>query len=1162
MSEATGDRRPGSPIGRPTGSTTFLFTDIVGSTRLWEADPEAMRQSLAVHDAILRRVITANRGYVFATGGDAFAAAFHSASDAVRAAIAGQTELQSTKWPSGLALEVRMGLHAGEADERDGDYFGPTLNRASRIMSMSSGGRIVASSIVAELAADHVADSDVTVAELGLHDLKDVTTPIRLVDLRGPSFDQAFADRPAIDLRPDGERRQVTVLYLELRTGRALDPEDQAEQLGRARKAAADTISHAGGHVAAVVGDTMLAYFGYPVAYEDNARRALRAAWAITAEGGDTDPPVRVAVHTGLAVVEADSNEGVTILGHALPVTMALHRHRDEARVVLSGDARRVAGLDPETGLVAAGVDVDRGLRVDIYELIAPVGTGVRPESRGGEFVGRASEVALITDQLRGTADGEGSFISLVGDAGIGKSRLVAHVRGVLSDAPLLWLSAGATPESADIPFSMLAALLRDCYRWSMSTPVDERVRQLAETLGDEAGVAAKALANLADLAPHDRRSEDVDGTALTAWASAWITSIATRRPTVVVVEDLHWVDAASLDVIHRWTADTSHLPLALLFTARPTFVPPWQVGVGHTLLRLAPLTRDEITALISARLGDASLDDQGDRSGLVERLAARSDGMPLFAEELASTMVDLGSSAADDIPATLHDALTARLDRVGEAKAVAQIGAVLGREFSAEVVAEVGTVPVAAVERHLSRLSADELVQRRTGVDGTHYVFRHALVQQAAYDSLLRRRRRELHARVAAVLSDASTHGRTDPAVLARHWEASEAFDQAAREWELAALSASRAAASRDACRLFASAIDALRRTNAHRVADELRLQEGLIQAVRLAYGWNSPELDAATETLREMAERCEDRALAERTLLDLWSPLMTGGDVQRALSLAEDLYELATTRDDPVFLARSLMCLSISLMNTGRAHDAIDAARRAIAVVNADGTPALSPFEQLYVRQSAGNCVAMASVDLAADLPEWIDPINAVIAADHDPIDVMMAHLALCTIWTFAGDIVAAGRAGETLLPMAQAAGLAPFVAFGQLAAGRARFSSGDVTGLEIHRAGMDALRAQGMMLGQTDFHAQRGRMLIDSGDLAGARAAIDAGFALSNLLCEPHYLANLWRARAALAVAEHADPDEIARCFDEARELTDRFGLLHLAAAIERERDTLHA
>ena len=797
-------------------------------------------------------------------------------------------------------------------------------------------------------------------------------------------------------------------------------------------------------------------YFGFPVAYEDNARRALRAAWSIAAELGGTETPVRIAVHTALAVVEVDAGTGPTILGHALPVTMALHRHDDDARVVLSGDARRVAGLDDETRLVRADVEVDRGMRVDVYELVDQVGAGVRRELRDGEFVGRAGEVALVADRLRGAAGGEGNFVTLVGDAGIGKSRLVDHVRGGLAGVGLRWLSAGATPESGDIPYSILTALLRDCYGWSAATPLDLRVEQLHETMGDAMDVAVKTLANLVDLPAGERSSRGIDGTAVNAVASLWIAAFATRQPTVVVIEDLHWTDAASLEVIGRWTAEATQLPLALLFTARPTFVPPWQVDAGHTLLRLSPLTRAETTALITARLGKVSVGDDEDRAALVERLAARSDGMPLFAEELASTMADLGSSAVDDIPATLHDALTARLDRVGEAKAVAQIGSVLGREFSAEVLAEVGAVPVAAVERHLARLGADELVQRRTGIDGAIYVFRHALVQQAAYDSLLRRRRRDLHVRVATVLSEDSARGRTDPAVLARHWEEGEVFDQAAREWERAASAASHAAASRDACRLFASAIEALRRTVDHRVADELRLQEGLVQAVRLGYGWNSPELDAATETLREMAGRCEDRALAERTLLDLWSPLMTGGDVRGALRLAEDLYELAQSRDDSVLLARSLMCLSISLLNAGRASDAIAAARNALAVVDSDGAHALTPFEELYVRQSAGNCVAMSSLDLEADLAEWIDPVEAVIEADVDPINVMMAHLALCTMWSFAGDIEASGRAGETLLPMAEAAGLSPFVAFGQLAAGRARYYAGDVSGLETHRVG----------------------------------------------------------------------------------------------------------
>jgi hypothetical protein len=339
--------------------------------------------------------------------------------------------------------------------------------------------------------------------------------------------------------------------------------------------------------------------------------------------------------------------------------------------------------------------------------------------------------------------------------------------------------------------------------------------------------------------------------------------------------------------------------------------------------------------------------------------------------------------------------------------------------------------------------------------------------------------------------------------------------------------------------------------------VDEELRLQDGLVQAVRLAEGWNAAGTAEATEVLRKLADRCQDRALAERTLFDLWSPVMVSGDITGALRLAEDLHEMATGRDDPVLIARASMCLSISLMNGGRPVDAISAARAALTVKLSDGTAALSPFEQLYVRQSGGNCTAISSADPATELPEWTEPLMDVIESGGDAISVMMAYLGLCTIWTMADDVPTAGRFGEALLPMAEAAALAPFVAFAKLAAGYARFVAGDRDGIVLHQEGMDELQRQSMALGRTNFLAQQGKMRTALGDLDGARSALDEGFSLVEILTEPHYIANLWRARAALAVAEGAGPSEIDRCFDAAQAVTERFGLLPIALTIEAER-----
>jgi class 3 adenylate cyclase/tetratricopeptide (TPR) repeat protein len=1135
------EERRGGGSNRPTGEVTFLFTDIVGSTRLWESDPDAMRRALEQHDEIIRTAISTNQGYIFSTGGDGFAVAFQDPVDAARAALVAQVGLAGAEWPTVRAVEVRMGLHTGPASERGGDYFGPTVNRAGRIMSIARGGQT--------LASDYSASSIEGVAaavDLGPHMLRDLAEPIVLMELRpvgssSESIPTAIVD-PSV-----GERRPLTVVALSV-------PGDNPLAFH-----AAEIIKRAGGYVATPSGRTVLAYFGYPIAYEDAARRALRAAWDIAELPGAIAAGIRVAVHSGTAEVEPGRGTGPSILGHTLPVAAGLLTRAVDGQVLLSGDTRRIAALHHEARMVEVGADVDRGYLADVYELKASVGEGRRGASSDGVFIGRSSEVALVTDRLELAAQRDGQILTVVGEPGIGKSRLVAHIRGRAEDLGMRWLAAGGGSTGIGAPFAAVAQIVREYYGWNARQDAARFSGDLSTTPGLSADVINGVVAMMA-LGGSEGSGASGGPKPLARWATEWLLVISASEPIAFIVEDLQWLDAASIDVLQRFATEVASRPATLLVTCRPGTEMPWNAEPNHSLIRLQPLDRGRTRELIVARLGlhDGDLDVSDEA---VDRLVERSDGIPLFAEELAGTIRDLGVGGLDDIPATLHDSLIARLDRTGLAKRFAQCGAVVGREFSAKLVAAIHELDLPTVENNLARLVKDELVRRHSGVDGTRYVFRHALIQQAAYDSLLDVPRRDLHRKVAVLLSEPPYLVETDAATLAHHWERAEAFERATNAWEAAGRAAMSASAASDAARFYGNAISIFERMPNQSADQDLQLHALLGAALGFSHGWNSPLLAPVVERMRSTADACTDPLLAMRALQQMWGSVQTAGEILEALSIAEHMLALAQASDDPKLLAQALQSLGNSLMNTGRTREALLHLHRCIDLVDAQGAPALLPFEQMLVRQYAAMAVMITFEDdqLAEELAPWIVPLESVIADDTDQFAVTMAVMALMAAYDLRGDFATAAQYAARLLPLAEASGLKPLASIARISLGRAQFAGGDPTGIALQRQGMDELREQGMMLSRTKWLAEQARMYIAIGDLGAARFALDEGFANPSLLAQEHMTASLWWSRAALAIAAGEPVQDVELYFAQALEITSRLRLDWIGSIIDADRQT---
>ena len=810
---------------------------------------------------------------------------------------------------------------------------------------------------------------------LTAEDLKDLGVSVvghrrKLLDaiaaLRTDAGGRASADAATISSAPTvspedrAERRQVTVMFSDLVGSTALsarmDPEDLREVISAYQKCVAETVGRFGGFVAKYMGDGVLVYFGYPHAHEDDAERAVRAGLELVAAVGGMKTRVslqtRVGIATGLVVVGdligSGASQEQAIVGETPNLAARLQGTAEPNTVVIAEATRRLLGnlfelkdlgareLKGVAGPVRAWVALRATAAESRFEALHASGLTA--------LVGREEETELLLRRWSRAKSGDGQVVLLSGEAGIGKSRLTAALVESLAPEPHTRLRYFCSPQHTDSAFypiiSQMARAAGLTHDDSAKTKLEKLDALLAQTTtsAEHAALLAEMLSlpndgrypSLGALTAEQRRQRTLE--ALTSQMA----TLARQNPVLMIFEDAHWADPTTLEVFSRCVDQIAALRVLLIVTFRPEFEPPW-IGRPHvTALTLNRLAQREVGAIIDRVVGNKPLP-----ANIRQDIIERSDGVPLFIEEMTKAVLEAESqgaaeqtiatipSSARAVPASLHASLMARLDRLGAAKEVAQIGAAIGREFSHALLTAVMRKRDAELGPALDRLIVSGLLFRQGVPPHATYLFKHALVQDAAYGTLLREPRRALHARIVDTLeSQFAEIAENQPELLARHCTEAGLIERAALLWGKAGQRSVERSALVEAVAQLTRALEqiaTLSSTSALR-REEIKLQVAAITPLIHVKGYAASETKAAAERARWLIEQAEARGEPQGDPLLLFSVLYGfwvanyvafNGNVCR--DLAAQFLVLAEKQEATVPLMIGHRLMGTSLLFTG---------------------------------------------------------------------------------------------------------------------------------------------------------------------------------------------------------------------------------------------------
>ncbi|WP_437680108.1 TOMM system kinase/cyclase fusion protein [Sorangium sp. So ce131] len=981
-----------------------------------------------------------------------------------------------------------------------------------------------------------------------------------------------------------GERRQITVVCcaIEVLAGAtgAIEVEEADEVLRAGLARCAEIARGFRGHVAAALGDRVLIYFGYPRAEEDDARRAARAALAIAAamqaEGERAAARgarivARLGIHTGVLVAQelravAGLNVGAT------PGTAARLAARAPAGgVAVSAEAQRKLRSAFELEREGPRRAGDDGAASEIFLLRAERGSRLTPDadSRGAPLFGREQEMAILLERWRRARAGAGQSTLVTGEPGIGKSRLARELRARLANEPHTFLEFRCAPDARHNALLPVVDMLGRALGLDQEPSPERRITRLEARLSGyeftplEVMPLFLPLFSLPMSPPYARLDvspQRLKERTLNAVLSL-LFAMAEERPLILVAEDLHWSDATTLELLTLLVQEAPSAPVSVIMTARPEFSPPFST-TGVQQIPLSRLERAHMEAMVASLLGGKSLPAE-----VIEQVVERTDGVPLFVEELTQMMVDSGvlleredryelarPLSQAEIPSTLRDLLTARLDNLGRVKETAQLAAALGREFPVEVLSAVSHLGAEGVQQDLDRLMEAGLVQRKRRPRNPVYGFKHALIRDAAYESLSRAARRKVHAHIARTLEERFPEiVEARPDMIMQHHAAAEQKLQAltyARKAALGALVQSNYAEA------IGHATDALGWLEAieeerERADLELGLNGVITPALMSTRGWADPEIKAKVERSLALVEVVGHSAYSMPALWALVLFYHVGGhDRGKAVETAGRMLDLAKLGNDVGQQVAALAALGHCSWIDGNYERARAHWESVIALYDPE---AHRDHPSIYGHDSkAWACMGLGEALWFMGYPEEaLAQAEAAVAWAKETghaNTLAQAYMFLSLLRHDRQEPAEVIKAATIVQELEKRYGLPPVSAYTGVVHG---WALGDLGMAKRH---LQNLEGSGHALAQTYFRAVVARMEAAHGDLDAALGRVEGCIALCEATGERYYLAELLRLQGAFLLER--DPraeDASAACFRRAVELARAQGvkMLELAA-----------
>jgi predicted ATPase/class 3 adenylate cyclase len=771
----------------------------------------------------------------------------------------------------------------------------------------------------------------------------------------------AFCGRCGISLGGDlatpevkrhAERRRLTVMFCDLvgstELAGQIDPEELHDLTRQYQSVCATVVGRHAGHVAQFLGDGLLVFFGYPVGHEDDAQRAVRAGLDIVVAVSGLQAraarplQVRVAVHTGLVVVgnlgDGSNPDALAVVGETPNIAARLQNLAEPDTVIISSPTYRL--VEGFFNCRSLGTPALRGVAqpIELYRVLGEsdiqsrferaVAIGLTP------FVSREAEVEVLLKRWQRAREGAGQVILLSGEAGIGKTRLVQMLKQRTGGEPVTELTARCSPYYQDSALYPLIAFLERYLLFKPNDPPENKratLERVLEFYGFPLPEFLPLFCALLSL-PNDGRYPAPTMTPQRQKQKtfeaivAWLLKEAQQRPIWIVVEDIHWADPSTLELLTLLIEQTAHSKLFVVVIFRSEFLPPWRSQPHVTSMTLDRLPAAATQSMIERLAGSKRLPPE-----VIREIAGKTEGVPLFVEELTRMVLESGQLRESDeryelasalpslaIPSTLYESLMARLDRLGPAKEVAQVAATIGKEFSFDLLRATSSLDEAELTAALNQLVDAELLEQRLLSFQRSYSFRHALIRDAAYESLLRSKRRQYHGKVAAALQDGFPDVvNANPELIAVHYTDAGMLEEAVGSWQRAGQRALERSANQEAIRHLTKGLDSLKLLpeSPQHFQQELMLQISLGTALIATKGFASPEVGAVYARAREICQQAGDTLQLFPVLWGLWVFYTARAEHIVARELAEQCLRLAEGAGDRTLLVEAHHALGVTL-------------------------------------------------------------------------------------------------------------------------------------------------------------------------------------------------------------------------------------------------------